>query len=87
MSGLSPVAALAQETPSVRGPELLFLPGVTTDTQTNIILSVLVALLLLLARRAVIAVVNRHVEESALRYRWAKVTANVAFVSVFLILF
>ena len=62
------------------------LPGVSPELQANIVLSVLVVLLVFVARRAVLAVANRRVKDSTARYRWAKVTANVAFVLVVLLL-
>lgn len=62
------------------------LPGVSPELQANIVLSVLVVLLVFVARRAVLAVANRRVKDSTARYRWAKVTANVAFVVAVLIL-
>lgn len=55
------------------------IPGVPPDTQANIVLSVLVLLAVFLARRAVLAIVHRRVEDSGLRYKWAKISANVAF--------
>jgi len=87
MSAPSPLAARAQTVPVAGDPEFLVIPGVTPETQANIIFSVLIVLLVFISRRAILAVVNRHVEDRTLRYRWAKVTANVAFVAVLLILF
>ena len=58
----------------------------SAETQTNLILSVVIILLAFLARRGVLALVNRRVEDSELRYRWAKTSATVAFVVTSLIL-
>jgi small-conductance mechanosensitive channel len=62
-------------------------PGLSVETQTNLFLSVLVVLLLFFARRGMLALVVRRVEDSALRYRWAKVSATVAFILAALLLF
>lgn len=59
---------------------LQIIPGVSGETQANIFLSVVAVALIFFARRAVLAVVNARVEESAARYRWGKGTANVSFV-------
>ncbi len=76
-AGATPALAAMQEAPvGAQG----FIPGVTVETQTNIVLSVGVVLILFFARRGVLALVNRRVEDSGIRYRWAKVTANVGFV-------
>jgi small-conductance mechanosensitive channel len=61
-------------------------PVLTPEIRDNTVLSLLTVLLLFLARRAVLAVVNRSVEDSAGRYRWAKVTANVSFAIGLLVL-
>ncbi|MEM7415753.1 MAG: mechanosensitive ion channel family protein [Gemmatimonadota bacterium] len=73
------------QTPPV-DPGFVLIPGVTAETQTNLILSVVIIFLAFLARRGVLALVNRRVEDSALRYRWAKTSATVAFVVTSLIL-
>lgn len=54
-------------------------PGVDAATETNIILSVLVVLLIFFVRRAVLAVVHGQTDDSGLRYRWAKLSATVGF--------
>lgn len=64
----------------------MLIPGVTPETQTNLILSLVIVVLALLARRGVLALVNRQIEDSELRYRWAKVSGSVAFVITTLIL-
>ena len=66
-----------QELPPESGVALI--PGVDVETQTNIILSVLVILLVFLVRRAILAVVHGRTDDSELRYRWAKMTANIGF--------
>lgn len=88
--GSSPLLALAvQVQPTTRDGAggLAFIPGLSIETQTNLVLSILLVLLIFFVRRGVIAVVNNRVEDSALRYRWAKVSANVGFVVGSLILF
>ncbi len=62
------------------------IPGVTAETQTNIVLSLVIIVLALLARRGVLAVVNRRIEDSELRYRWAKASGTVGFIITTLIL-
>lgn len=74
---VAPVVAVAQQAP-VSGVRLL--PGVTVETQTNAFLSLIVVAAVFFARRGVLAVVERRVEDPGARYRWAKVTATVAFV-------
>ncbi len=65
---------------------LTLIPGVSPETQTNLILSVLALLLILLARRGVLVLVHRHVEESEARYRWAKGVGTASFLLVVLFL-
>jgi small-conductance mechanosensitive channel len=55
------------------------IPGVTPETSANIIVSAIVVTIVFLLRRGVLAIVHRRVEDSALRYRWAKASANAAF--------
>ncbi len=62
------------------------IPGVDAVTETNIVLSVLVVLLIFFIRRAVLAVVHGRTDDSELRYRWAKVSATVSFVIAALLL-
>jgi small-conductance mechanosensitive channel len=62
------------------------IPGVSAEIQWNIVLTVMVALLLVLARRGILTLVDRHVQDRALRYRWSKATAYGAFVVGVLIL-
>ncbi|MGB1657888.1 MAG: mechanosensitive ion channel family protein [Longimicrobiales bacterium] len=54
-------------------------PGVDAATETNIILSLLVVLLIFFVRRAVLAVVHGQTDDAGLRYRWAKLSATVGF--------
>ncbi|KPJ83044.1 MAG: hypothetical protein AMS19_05750 [Gemmatimonas sp. SG8_23] len=62
------------------------IPGVTPDTQTNLILSALVLILVFVARRGILVLVHRRVSDSELRYRWAKSSATSAFVVAALLL-
>jgi small-conductance mechanosensitive channel len=82
---VGPLRLNAQQVPPDSGG-LSLIPGVTPDMQVNILLSVLTLLLIFIARRGVLAVVNQRVEDSAVRYRWAKVTANIAFLLSLLLL-
>lgn len=62
------------------------IPGVSPETQANIVLSVFVILAVFFLRRGIMAVVHRRVEDSEAKYRWAKITSNVAFVIAVLFL-
>lgn len=70
---------LFQETPGSTQDPFTIVPGLQPETQTNVVLSVLVILAVFLARRGVMAIVHRRVEDSGLRYKWAKISANIAF--------
>ncbi len=61
-------------------------PGVSPETQANIFLSLVIILAVFFVRRGVMAVVHRRVEDTEVRYRWAKITSNVAFVIAVLFL-
>lgn len=73
------LAVLPMQAVDDEGPFRL-IPGVGVETQSNIVLSLVLLVVLLFARRAILAIVNRRVEDSALRYRWSKATSNVVFV-------
>jgi small-conductance mechanosensitive channel len=60
--------------------------GISPDTLTNVILSGVVLILVFLARRGILLLVHRRVEDSALRYRWAKSSASAGFVVAALLL-
>ncbi|MBT8489164.1 MAG: mechanosensitive ion channel family protein [Gemmatimonadetes bacterium] len=62
------------------------MPGVSPETQANILLSLLLILGVFFLRRGVLAVVHRRVDDTEVRYRWAKITSNVAFVVAVLFL-
>jgi len=64
----------------------LGLPGLTPELQANLVVSLIVVLALLFARRGIMVVVSRRLESQALRYRWAKSTGYAAFVVGVLIL-
>lgn len=70
---------MIQQTPTGGETGLVIIPGVTPDTQANLILSLFVILAIFLARRGVMVLVDRRIEDSGLRYRWAKTSANIAF--------
>jgi hypothetical protein len=64
--------AQAQVLPQV--PQIQ-IPPVTDATQRNLLISAIVVVLILIARRAILSVVSRRVESQAVRYRWSKSTA------------
>lgn len=68
-----------QQAPTGGGDGFILIPGLTPEVGRNLVLSGLVILLILFVRRGIMAVVVRRVEDSALRYRWAKISANVGF--------
>lgn len=74
------------QTPQGGDGGFAIIPGVSADTQVNLILSVFVVLAIFAGRRGVMVLVDRRIEDSALRYRWAKTSANVAFILGALIL-
>ena len=76
------VAAAVQVPPAVSQrlhglPQLL--PGLTTDLQYKVLVSAILILVLVFARRGVLRVVDRRVEDHHLRYRWSKTSAYAAF--------
>ncbi|HSG49134.1 MAG TPA: hypothetical protein VLA43_15040, partial [Longimicrobiales bacterium] len=54
------------------------LPGLTVETQAKIIVSCLLVIFLIFARRLVLRVVDRKVQDRTTVYRWAKVSSYVA---------
>lgn len=58
---------------------LVVIPGVDAETQTNLVLSVLVIAAVFAIRRGVLAIVHGRTDDSELRYRWGKISANVGF--------
>jgi small-conductance mechanosensitive channel len=75
--------AWAQVLPQV---EPLALSPLSDDTQRNLLISAFVVLVILIARRVIIAFVSRHVDSQTIRYRWSKATAYGSFVLALLIL-
>ena len=75
-----------QQLPSSIQDGLTLIPGVGPETQANIVVSVLIILVVFFVRRGVLAIVHRQVDDTEVRYRWAKVTSNVAFVIAVLFL-
>jgi len=73
------VIPLVQQ-PGTTGEVLSLIPGVSVAMQMNIVLSVILIVLLLIARRGIMAIVNRQVESQELRYRWTKAIGYAAFV-------
>lgn len=70
---------LRQAADSVASAVPSVIPGLSGQAQANLVLSALVVIGLLLARRMVLAVVDRRVEDRTLRYRWSKISGYVAF--------
>lgn len=66
---------------------MAILPGLSPQTQMDLFMSLVVVLVIFFARRGVLAIVHRRIVDTALRYRWAKTTANVGFVIAALALF
>jgi small-conductance mechanosensitive channel len=54
--------------------------GLTPETQTKLLVSVVILVLLILGRRVLMTVVDRRVNDRALVYRWAKGSGNATFV-------
>lgn len=57
----------------------LVVPGLTVEIQAKLLVSLLVVLLLVFGRRGLLRLVDRKVEDPAVRYRWAKTSSYVAF--------
>jgi small-conductance mechanosensitive channel len=70
----------AQQAEGAGEGAIVLIPGMTPDTQTKLILSVLVIVAIFFLRRGVLAVVDRRADDQEMRYRWAKISANVAFI-------
>lgn len=80
------MSSVAQQTGGTGEGSLVVIPGMTPEMQTNLVLSILVIVTAFFVRRAVLAVVDRRVDDQALRYRWSKISGHVAFVFVALFL-
>ncbi|MDH3270342.1 MAG: mechanosensitive ion channel family protein [Gemmatimonadota bacterium] len=75
---------LVQVAPATEG--LTIIPGVSPEIQANLIVSLLIIVAVLFVRRGTLAIVQNRVEDTEVRYRWAKVTSNIAFVVAVLLL-
>ena len=62
------------------------IPGLDAETQSNIVLSVVVVLFVFFIRRGILAIVHGRTDDSELRYRWGKMSANIGFVVTALLL-
>lgn len=71
-------AAVQAAADSLGGGEAM-IPGLTTETELNILISVASVVLLVLLRRLVLRMVERRVEDSRVLYRWSKASGYVAF--------
>ncbi|MHB1192972.1 MAG: mechanosensitive ion channel family protein [Longimicrobiales bacterium] len=58
----------------------LLLPGATVETQAKVVLSVLVIVLLILARRLLLYILGRRMSDPVRRYHWAKNSGYTATV-------
>ena len=56
------------------------LPGLEPGTQVQILLSILGVALIFLVRRALLGWVRKGVDDTALQYRWTKISRYVALV-------
>jgi small-conductance mechanosensitive channel len=80
VSGLHPAIQVA-DTVARRLQELpLVVPGLGAQTQAKIVLSLVVVLLLMVARRAVLRIIDRRLEDRTLVYRWSKASSYTAFI-------
>lgn len=77
---------LPQDVQETVPSDFTVLPGIAPETQAKIVLSALVILAVLFVRRGILAIVDRRIDDTELRYRWAKITGNVAFVVAVLFL-
>lgn len=68
-----------QESPPAGDGGVVLIPGMSFEMRTNLVLTVIVILGVFFLRRAVLGVVRRRVDDTEVRYRWNKVTSNVAF--------
>ncbi|MFQ5538376.1 MAG: mechanosensitive ion channel family protein [Gemmatimonadota bacterium] len=75
--------AAAQDAAGARG----WFPGLNPEVEAQLLATALVILALFLARRLVMRVVGRRVEDPRLRYRWSKGVSYSAFVIGVLVLF
>jgi len=64
----------------------MIIPGLAPEIQANLVVSAVVVLALLIIRRVVLAVVDRGVQDPALRYRWGKASGYVTFAVGLLVL-
>jgi small-conductance mechanosensitive channel len=55
------------------------LPGMSAETQLELVISLLLVLALLFGRRLLMVVVRRRTDDPVLRYKWSKGTAYFAF--------
>jgi small-conductance mechanosensitive channel len=59
--------------------------GLSHESQGKIVISFMAVLLVYLARRVVMRIVDQRVEDTRLEYQWSKTTSQVAFVLSFLL--
>jgi len=80
------VAAIVQQDTLSGGVARYELTGLTSDTQIQILLSVLGVALVFLARWALLVAARARVDDVAVQYRWTKVSRYVALVLALLVL-
>lgn len=73
------MTAQAADTAAGRLQLPIVLPGLAPETQAKLVVSLVAILVLIGARRALLSVVDRKVEDSSVRYRWAKTSSYVTF--------
>lgn len=66
--------------------DTLTIPPMSDTTQRNLLISAFVLVLILIARRAILAFVGARIDSQTIRYRWSKSTAYAGFLVGLLIL-
>jgi len=85
--GLLPAIQIADTVAGRLQEPPLVVPGLTAQTLSKIVLSLVVVLIIMITRRAVLRVIDRRVEERTSVYRWSKASSYTAFIiGLFLIL-
>lgn len=71
--------AIGQAIERTRGVVPTVIPGISAETESKILVSAIVVALLLFARRGILAVVDRRIDDPTLQYKWSKISGYVAF--------
>lgn len=72
--------AIGQAIERTQGVVPTVIPGLDPNTESKILLSAIVVALILFARRGILAIVDRNIEDPTLLYKWSKFSGYVAFV-------